>query len=96
MTGLRRIYRRGYAYKKAGVMLMNLVSSVGGPRSLFPELQQPQSSPVDAALDKINRRYGARTLRYASVGFDHPWAMRRKYCSPRYTTCWDELPVVKA
>ena len=96
LTGLRRIYRRGYAYKKAGVMLMDLTSAVGAAPCLFPELQQPQSSPLDATLDVANRRYGARTLQYAALGFKHPWAMQREHCSPRYTTCWSELPVAKA
>ncbi|MHC4294652.1 MAG: DUF4113 domain-containing protein, partial [Planctomycetota bacterium] len=96
LVGLRRIYRQGYAYKKTGVMLMDLTSAVDVPANLFAELQPPQSSPLDDALDKVNRRYGARTLRYAAVGFEHRWAMRREFCSPRYTTRWDELPVAKA
>ena len=95
LRGLRRIYRPGYAYKKAGVMLMDLTSATDAPQSLFAELQSPQSSSLDPTLDAVNRRFGPNTLRYAAVGLDHPWAMRRQFCSPRYTTCWNELPAVK-
>jgi DNA polymerase V len=76
-------------------MLMDLTSATDAPQSLFAELQSPQSSSLDPTLDAINRRFGANTLRYAAVGFDHPWAMCRQFCSPRYTTCWNELPAVK-
>jgi len=96
LRGLRRIYKPGYVYKKAGVMLMDLSIAIGAPLSLFPELQQPQSSPLDKTLDAINDRYGARTLQYAAVGFEHPWKMKRQFCSPRYTTRWSELPIAKA
>jgi DNA polymerase V len=93
--GVRHMYRRGYAYKKAGVMLMDLRSVAGFAPVLFEELQGPQSSPLDATLDRINRRYGSQTLRYAAVGFDHAWGMQREFCSPKYTTRWSDLPVAK-
>ena len=95
LRGLRRIYRTGYAFNKAGVMLMNLSSADTGQPNLFPELDQPQSSPLDATLDAINQRFGQATLRYAAVGTNHPWAMQRNHCSPRYTTAWSDLPKAK-
>jgi DNA polymerase V len=96
LRGLRRIYRPGSAYNKAGVMLMDLTSARTGQPHLFPELDQSQSSPLDKTLDAANRRFGRGTLRYAAVGNDHPWAMQRNHCSPRYTTAWSDLPVIKA
>jgi DNA polymerase V len=49
-----------------------------------------------AALDRINRRYGRGTLRYAREAISDSWRMRARLKSPAYTTCWTELPVVKA
>lgn len=96
LKGLRHIYRPGYAYKKTGVMLMDLTSISAAQPTLFPEFRVPQSSPMDATLDAVNRRFGSQTLRYAAVGFEHPWAMRRGHSSPQYTTRWADLPIVKA
>ncbi|MSQ53351.1 MAG: DUF4113 domain-containing protein [Betaproteobacteria bacterium] len=38
---------------------------------------------------------GRDTLKSAAAGVDHRWAMRSNNRSPRYTTCWDELPVAR-
>ena len=48
------------------------------------------------ALDTLNTDYGARTVRVGNVGGKRPaWAMRQAFRSPRYTTNWRELPVVR-
>jgi len=47
------------------------------------------------ALDNINQKMGGGTLRYASEGFGGHWHMKQNRRSPRYTTCWDELAVVR-
>jgi len=47
-------------------------------------------------LDKANDKYGHRILTLASSGVGRkPWHMRQERKSPRYTTCWAELPLVK-
>jgi DNA polymerase V len=46
------------------------------------------------ALDSVNRQHGRGAVYFASEGAVKPWAMRRRYLSPRYTTHWDEIPVV--
>ena len=54
------------------------------------------------ALDAINDRYGRGTLKVASAGTEHGgvkklqgWRMKQERRTPGYTTCWDELAVVK-
>lgn len=92
-----RLYREGFKYKKAGIMLADIVSESERPPSLFLDRkEEARKDRVMAALDKINREHGAGTLRYASVGFRQRWAMRRENLSPRYTTNWAEVPKVKA
>lgn len=49
-----------------------------------------------AALDMVNARFGRDTLRFAACGTDQDWRMKQALRSPRYTTCWQELPVAKA
>lgn len=66
---LKQIYRPGYAYHKAGIMLLDLVL---GQRqhSLFTAEGENGSRPhaLMQVLDEINGRYGRRTLQFASEG----------------------------
>ena len=68
LTGLRRIYRDGYRYKKAGVMCSALVPADQVQPDLFDRQDRPKSKRLMAALDAINDRWGAGTLNYASSG----------------------------
>ena len=44
-------------------------------------------------VDRINQQQDRGTMRFASEALDDAWHMRAAHRSPRYTTCWDELPV---
>ena len=46
-------------------------------------------------IDKINTKFGSNTIRYASTGFKRSHKMRQEKLSPKFTTDWNELPVVK-
>lgn len=96
MAGLRAIYRSGYRYKKAGVQLVGLSSNQNRQGSLFEDAaKNERSARLMAALDAVNREFGRDALRSAACGTgDAAWAMRASHRSPRYTTRWDELPVV--
>lgn len=96
LTGLRHIFKPGYRYKKAGIMLMALVERTARQASIFdnPELQQ-RSMRLMAAMDAVNRQFGRDTLKLASTGIERRWAMRSENRSPRYTTRWEELPEVR-
>lgn len=48
-----------------------------------------------AVFDGINQKFGRHTIKLAAEGFDKPWAMRADMQSPRYTTQWSDLPVIK-
>ncbi|KAF0190101.1 MAG: DNA polymerase [Desulfobulbaceae bacterium] len=92
---LQGIYKSGYRYQKAGVLLTGLVPQ--GPRQ--PSLFSPataENKPLMSALDQINSKWGADTIRYGVTGAGKSWEMRQSYKSPAYTTNWLELPVVKA
>jgi len=95
LAGLDKIYRSGYRYKKAGVMLTLLSDKHARQASIFDNLAITQrSTELMRALDTINRDYGHGTVRSGVSGFAQRWAMRTENRSPRYTTRWDELPVV--
>jgi DNA polymerase V len=95
LWGLRRIYRTGFAYKKAGVMLSGLEPERRRQSSLLvdPERER-KSAALMQAMDSINARWGRGSLRPLATGFDVSWTMRREKLSPAWTTCWDALPRV--
>ena len=96
LQGIRAIYRDGYHYKKAGVMLIGLVPVSQTQADLFDEQDRGKSKRLMSALDSINDRWGAGTLHYASSGFTKAWKTQFHRRSPAYTTDWDALPVVTA
>ena len=95
---IQRIFRPGYAYKKAGVMLAGIQPAVIAQQSMFgaPTGTDGRAEMLMAVMDGINQKWGRGTLRVAAERQHHPWLMRRNRLSPRYTTAWDELPVALA
>lgn len=95
---LKRIYRPGYSYHKAGVMLLDIRSKGNQQFSLFAPsgVANSRSGKLMEALDGINQRYGRGTLRLAAEGVEKAWQMRRGNLSPRYTTCWEDIASVQA
>lgn len=96
LKGLKRIYRPGFAYQKAGVMLSELRPKAMAQVSLFADLEDDRGQRLMATLDVINQRWGRGTLRSAAEGMEKPWQMKRQRLSPSYTTDWDGLPMVIA
>ena len=93
-VGLWHIYRRGYAYQRAGVVLLDLAPSAARTADLFASTEtRERRERLMAVMDGINARWGRGTLRNLAEGFTQPWQMKRQRMSPRYTTCWEELPV---
>ena len=98
---LRRIYRPEFRYKKAGVLLMDLCRRSISQRTLFFHCDPEISAKLMTAMDRINEEHGRGTIRLASaspVALNpcRTWHLRSDHRSPRYTTRWDELPIVSA
>ena len=90
------LWRDGYRYAKAGVVLLDLAPSSAQPASLFPSRDPVRSTAVMRALDAVNARYGRGTLRPGAVVSKLRWDMRRSNVSPRYTSHIGEILRVKA
>lgn len=93
---LAKLYKEGYQFNKAGIMLTELSRASLRQQNLFIKPEDPRNKALMTALDRINDRWGRDTLRYVSSGLARPWCMKQGLRSPAYTTCWEELPVVKA
>ena len=96
---LERIWKEGFEYKKATVMLTDISSKNDSMQyDLFAQEKNNSNKNADAimnVMDAINTRMGKGACRLASEGLNGQtnWQMKRHKHSPRYTTQWRELPV---
>lgn len=89
--GLKEIYRSGEVYRRAGVMLHDLVPASAAQLDLFA----PSKNSVMSIVDRINRKKGKNTIFFGSQGIDPKWKSLSGQCSPKYTTQWPDLMKVK-
>jgi DNA polymerase V len=96
ISRLELIYKPGYRYKKTGVFLSGIVPEDQIQLNLFSQdYPHEKNQKLMKIVDKINSRWGTDTLKYASEGTKKEWKMKREKLSPRYTTRWNEIPVVR-
>ena len=91
---LSEIYVRGVGYKKAGVIAMDIVPRSALHVSMFSAEDNERHHRLMQAIDNINQITGKNTITIASAGGDNILT-RSDYRSPRYTTEWNEIPVIK-
>jgi DNA polymerase V len=104
VMGLQAIFRPGYLYAKAGVMLLDLQpdSMLQGELDLGDSDTSEEladKTRLMTALDTINHRFGKGTMKMASAGLDgerRVWSMKQERRTPSYTTNWDDIPVARA
>ena len=92
---LERIWKPGFRYAKAGVILMDFYEQGALQADLFrPDSGRIQSKDLMSVVDKINHS-GLGNVFFASQGITPQWSMKREHLSPAYTTRWEDLKVVK-
>jgi DNA polymerase V len=95
IQGVKDIYRDGFKFKKAGVMLLDLNDADHAPQSLFDQ-HDPKDEKLIEAFDQINRQLGPGSINFGTAGQSSGWSSNSAYRSPRYTTEWGDIPLVKA
>ena len=95
VTILENIFRNGYRYQKAGVMLTGLHND-DGKKNLFSSEKDEKINTLMRSIDNTNYRYGRSTLSLASAGVQKKWNMRRQYSSKIDTADFYSLPKIKA
>lgn len=90
------IWKNGHRYLKAGVMLGDFYSQGVAQLNLFDENPPRENSQkLMSVLDHLNAKNGHGTLYFAGQGIQQQWQMKREMLSPRYTTRYSDLPIVK-
>lgn len=99
---LKKIYRKGIGYRKAGVMLADICDAGQHQTDLFASADQDEqarakSDRLMATLDALQSRFGRSVIGVSNVQVDNrSWSNRRDHLSPAYTTRWEDLPRVLA
>lgn len=88
---VERVYRPGYRYSKAEVLLMDLRQPGEFTDDLFAVAQPLACDRLMSVLDEINGKYGRGTMRTATAPRTPDWGMRREMMSRSYTTRIDQL-----
>ncbi|PTC33729.1 Error-prone, lesion bypass DNA polymerase V (UmuC) [Pseudomonas paraeruginosa] len=96
LVGLEQIYRPGFTFAKAQVLLMDLCQRGEYTDDLFAATQPAASEKVMAVLDAVNAKWGRGTLRPGIVPPTPAWGMRREMMSQSFTTRLDQLWSVRA
>ena len=97
LRALRMIFRSGYEYKKAGVVVYDIVDCGAIQATLFDFDQETRDRDdrISKVMDLVNTS-GKNVLRLATQRPGHySDGIRREFCSRLYTTSWSDLLEVK-
>lgn len=79
LKAFNAIFREGYHYRKAGVILSHLVKSSDVQLNLFDKIDLDKQKRLMSVLDKVNGTCGKGTLILGAQGLDKKWAPRVKH-----------------
>ena len=95
LHALASIFKNGYRYQKAGIMLSHLSESTNN-KNLFSSERDEKINSLMKSIDNTNYRYGRSTLSLASAGVHKKWNSKKEYCSRIDTADFYSLPTIKA
>ncbi|MDT8412906.1 MAG: Y-family DNA polymerase [Vicingaceae bacterium] len=88
--GLKAIYKQGYQYKKAGVVVMGITPQQEKQLNFFVK-ENPKHEKIMSVMDNINLSIGKKKIKLAVQDLGRTWKMKQEKLSPRYTTKLDEV-----
>lgn len=95
MRGLKSIFREGYQYKKAGVIVSEISPERPLQTNMFDTRNRTKYTTAMVAIDALNARYGRQKVKIASQGFDRKWKLKNENLSKCYTTNIKDILTVK-
>ena len=94
IEGLKKIYKYGYFYQKAGVILSKLSEADEKNLNLLTPILENKSQTLMKAIDVTNAKYGRNVISVAQAGINNSWKMRREHSSKIDTASFDSLPKI--
>lgn len=98
LSQIPKIFIQGLGYKKVGVYLTDICQRDNINQSLFDNQDsdsEVKSDKLMGSIDKLNQKFGKEILRYAVEGFKRDWKVKSENMSPKYTTNWKDLKIIK-
>ena len=94
ISGLGKIYKYGYFYQKAWVILSKHRDASEKELNLLAPILENKSQPLMRAIDFTNAKYGRNAISIAQAGISNDWKMRREHSSRIDTASFDFLPKI--
>ena len=94
IEGLKKIYKYGYFYQKAGIILSKLNEAGEKNLNLLTPILENKSQTLMKAIDVTNAKYGRNVISVAQAGINNSWKMRREHSSKIDTASFDSLPKI--
>ncbi|MFA5620823.1 MAG: Y-family DNA polymerase [Weeksellaceae bacterium] len=94
LKGLNAIYKEGFSYKKAGVIVGGITPESNYQLSLFHN-ENPYHKPLMKVIDALNTKFGMKKLKLASQDPVRTWKMKQEKLSPSYTTSIQDIISVR-
>jgi DNA polymerase V len=95
LKGLDMIYKTGYNFKKAGVIVMDIVPESEVQQSFFDQTDRKKDARLMKTLDKVNTRFGKDLIKFAIQGYSKKWRLKQESLSPCYTTNINQILTIK-
>lgn len=92
--GLKAIFKDGYYYKKAGVIVMGLTPNNETQLSFF-NASNPKHQPLMSVVDKLNKSYGKNKIKFGNQSLGRQWKMKQEKLSKSFTTRINEIITIK-
>ena len=96
MKGLELIFKPGYLYQKAGVIVTDLIPAGQEQLSLFEQSQHKKMNSLMQSLDEVNQLFGRDKVRLGVHDYGTTWKLKQEALSPSYTTNLLHVPKAKA
>ena len=94
VIGLNAIYKEGFSYKKAGVIVMDIVPENQNQLNLFVAAN-PKHNILMSVMDKLNKMIGQKKIKLACQDLGRTWKMNQEKLSPSYSTRIDDIITLK-
>ncbi len=92
MKALELIFRPGYQYQKAGVIVKDLVPETVVQLGLFDRQPTQKDKRLMESIDKVNKSFGKDVVRFGVQDYGTNWFLKQSNLSPQYTTRLDHIP----
>lgn len=95
LQALYNIFKEGYQYKKAGVIITEIVPDTAIQTNMFDKVDREKHAKIMKVVDNLNSGFTRNMLILAVQGMDKPWKLKREKLSPNYTTKLSDVIIIK-